>query len=105
MILVDIYIASLDLTYDFLLNEEEKISEVLKTVIAVLQKKHKEQPEEKEGTEGTEGKKGKGCKENASGDIFQEQWILCSLENESILSPDRTLKQYGIRDGDRLLLA
>ncbi len=81
MILVDIYVPSVDQTFDFELDENAYISAVLIEVTGMLAKKT---GSEKTGDAGA--------------------FILYNAEKGQPLPEDRTLSESGIRDGSRLIL-
>lgn len=81
MILVDIYIPSLDKTYDFQVDEEVSIESLTLEISEMI---------------ANETKSGKG--------IGEEEFMLCTMEREQILKKNFTLKECGIKNGSRLLL-
>lgn len=81
MILVDIYIPSLDKTYDF------QVDETVPTGILTA--------------ELTEMIRNKSRFEYA---FSTEEFMLCSMEQEKILQKANSLQSYGIRNGSRLML-
>ena len=81
MILVDIYIVSIDRTYDFNLDED--------TPIGVLTEEISEMVSQKEKME-LAGK--------------SEMFYLCSQKDRRILSKESTLREYQIRTGDFLFM-
>ncbi|MCR4802590.1 MAG: EsaB/YukD family protein [Lachnospiraceae bacterium] len=81
MILVDIYIPSVDDTYDFWVEEDASVAKVMDNVIEMIAKKIN------------------------SGTIQEkDQFLLLSMKTKRILPGDYTLHQSGIRDGDTLML-
>ena len=81
MILVDIYVPSVGNTYDFRLDEEEKISAIIEEIRELIgQKEH--------------------CQ--IVGDI--KKLMLCSKKNQQILPKHSTLSANGIVTGSSLLL-
>lgn len=81
MILVDIYVPAVGNTYDFRLDEEEKISAIIEEISELIgQKEH--------------------CK--IVGDI--EQLMLCSQKDRMILPGCSSLAAAGIKTGSSLLL-
>lgn len=81
MILVDIYIPSLDKTYDFQVDEEVSIENLTLEISEMIANETKSG----NGTGGAE-------------------FMLCTMENEKILKKSFTLKECGIKNGSRLLL-
>ena len=81
MILVDIYIVSIDKTYDFNLDED--------TAIGVLTEEISEMVSQKEKM-ALEGK--------------SDAFYLCSCKDRSILSKEATLRKCHIRTGDCLFM-
>ena len=79
MILTDIYVAALDQSFDFHLNEDTPVSTVVDEIVGILAKELME--------------------ESGTG-----QYSLCSYDHEQILPADMTLSDCGIRNGSRLLL-
>ena len=81
MILVDIVVPSVDKIYDFMLDETVPIFIVIDEIVDMVCRKEQ-------------------C--SISGD--KEKLMLCSLEGQTILDKKRTLKEYGIINGKRLIL-
>mgnify|MGYP004457303257 FL=1 len=81
MILVDIYIPSLDKTYDFQVDEDVSIENLTVEITEMI---------------ANETKSGK--------DAIYESFMLCSVEQKQILKKHATLKGCGIKNGSRLLL-
>ena len=81
MILVDIYVPSLNESYDFRLDESVSIDSLTKEIREMLEKMNKSQ-----------GEGGRG------------DFLLCSYEYQSILPKQKTLSECGIHNGSRLLL-
>ncbi|MCR4640694.1 MAG: EsaB/YukD family protein [Lachnospiraceae bacterium] len=81
MILVDIFVPSVDKTYDFQLNEEIEIHTVLEEISEMI-----------------------GQKEHSRITGRVDQLLLCNYRTGSILSTNITLKEAGIVNGDKLLL-
>lgn len=81
MILVDIYIPSLDKTYDFQVDEEVSIENLTVEIAEMI---------------ANETKSGK--------ETVNQSFMLCSVEQEQILKKYATLKECGIKNGSRLLL-
>ncbi|MDD6492938.1 MAG: EsaB/YukD family protein [Firmicutes bacterium] len=80
MILIDVQIPVLDRIYDFELDEDSMAGVLMEEIIALISKK--------EHLTVNEGK----------------EMYLYSLGQENVLKNDRTLRQQGICDGDRLIL-
>ena len=81
MILVDIYVPSVDAVYDFQLDENTPVRAVTTEIGEMLGKKFKVpmQP-------------------------GAQRFVLCSFEQKAILPGEKTLFMCGIRNGSRLLL-
>ncbi len=81
MILVDIYVPGVNQTYDFSLDENAKISLLLEEISGMI------------------------CqKEQCTLDGNVKELLLISQGKQKILSPELTLSQYGIAQGERLML-
>lgn len=81
MILVDIYVPALGNVYDFQLDEDEKVNIIVEEIGELIgQKEH--------------------CQ--IVGDI--SELMLCSRDNRIILSPNSTLSELGIHNGNSLIL-
>ncbi|MCR5526154.1 MAG: glutamyl-tRNA amidotransferase [Lachnospiraceae bacterium] len=81
MILVDVYIPSIDMTYNFSLNEEIQVKDIIDEITEMVERK--------------EGLKLQGD----SSDL-----VLCSRSENDFLPKDDTLIQCGIETGDSLIL-
>lgn len=81
MILVDIYVPSVDQEFDFGLDETVKISGIIEEVASMVSQK--EQCE---------------LKGNPA------EFLLCSMRDKAILPRDKTLSECGISNGNRLIL-
>lgn len=81
MILADIYVPSVNESFEFMLDENAKICDLIEEIVMILQIK-------------TEGE----SHPEASG------FVLCCSDNEELLYEGYTLREYGIRDGAGLLL-
>lgn len=81
MILVDIYVPSVDIDYNFQLNENVTIRVIVEEVAEMIA--HKEQTS--------------WC--GTPSDL-----LLCSMESQEILPLSATLQQCGIRNGSKLIL-
>lgn len=80
MILVDVQALQLGTVYDFELEEEKRVEEILADVIALIGKKEKKKAQE------------------------NTEFYLYAMNKERILSKELTLKEQGITDGERLVL-
>lgn len=81
MILVDIYVPSVDQEFDFGLDEAAKISNIIEEIASMISQK--EQCELK-------------------GNI--DELLLCSLHDNTILPRGKTLKECNISNGYRLMM-
>lgn len=81
MILVDIYIPSIDDSYDFMLDENVSIEQVIVEISEMISKKVKGKvPENK------------------------ADFMMCSMDKSEVLDRNQSLYEAGIRDGNRLML-
>ncbi len=92
MILVDVQIPAMDRVYDFELDEGLTAGILTQDIETLVLKR-----ENLMNRTASEAKQ--GLAENLSRDSF-----LYSMRQESILKREETLKQQGVRDGDRLIL-
>lgn len=81
MILVDIYIPSLDETLDFRIDETAKVTNVVQEISEMMCKKYKTELNDK-----------------------SEKFFLCSMEQGIVLNGDSTLEENGIVNGCRLYM-
>lgn len=81
MILVDIYIPSLDKTFDFQVDENAPVGNLIMEIAEMI---------------GNETKSGKS--------LSYEKLILCSGEQEKIFQRTSTLLTYKIKNGSKLML-
>ena len=81
MILVDVYIPSMDNTYDFMLEENVPVEQVIVEICDMLSRKVKSPAPAK-----------------------MEDFMMCSMDEDKILDKQETLYGNGIRDGSRLML-
>lgn len=81
MILVEIYVPAVDERFDFELDENVKIGQIIEELSEMLNKKVK-----------------------SPVSTSAEGFILCTTAQNEILSRERTLYQSHVRDGHRLLL-
>lgn len=81
MILVDVFVPSVDQTYDFQLDENVKIETLVEEIGEMI------------------------CqKEHCRLDGRMEKLLLCSMENREILPKNVTLTECGIKMGEKLML-
>jgi hypothetical protein len=81
MILVDIYVPSVNRTYDFQLNEQIPISTLVDEISEMI-----------------------GQKEHSKIVGQTEKLLLCVFESSRILNPKYSLEELGVRTGEKLLL-
>lgn len=81
MILVDVYVPSLDEVYDFRLDDTAKVISIIHEVSDMLSVKYK-------------------CSFNKKRDEF----MLCSMDDGRILYHETTLWENNIKNGSRLML-
>ena len=81
MILVDIYIPSMDQTVDFNLDEDVPVSSLAEEIGEMIA-----QSSQSMGVEHSAG------------------LLLCSVDRQCILDGSRTLRENGVRNGSRLLI-
>lgn len=81
MILVDVYIPSVDQTYDFMLDENTDVTKVILEILEMVAKKVQN-----------------GVPTQA------EEFSLYHMSKKSVLKRGRTLAASGVRDGSKLLL-
>ena len=81
MILLDIYVPSVDMIFDFIMETDVPVKQLIKEAAGILSHKlQEESPEQK------------------------RHFVLCSPDRQCILPEDNTLKECGIPGGSRLLL-
>ncbi len=81
MILVDIYVPSVDNTYDFQLDEDAYVYAVVEEIGELIgQKEHSQ----------------------VAGDM--ENLMLCAMNDKRVLPKDSTLAECGVRTGSSLIL-
>ncbi|MDO4555394.1 MAG: EsaB/YukD family protein [Lachnospiraceae bacterium] len=80
MILVEVYVPAADQKFDFELDENARVEQVITELGGMLERKLK-------SPGGSEG-----------------QFLLCSMDRQEILATDKTLGQNRVKDGSRLLL-
>lgn len=81
MILVEVYIPSLDETFDFRIDETAKVVNVVQEISEMMCKKYKTELNRK-----------------------SEEFFLCSAEQRVILNGDSTLEDNGVVNGCRLFM-
>lgn len=81
MIMVDIYMPTIDESFDFSIDENADLDVVILEVTEMIARKTRS-----ELTQGEDG------------------FVLYFVDKKVPLSPDRTLYESGVRDGDRLIL-
>lgn len=81
MILVDVYVPSLDDTFDFMLDENTEIDKVILEISEMINKKV-----------------------NSKSKIIASEFMLCWLDNKCVLDSKRTLQSSGVIDGCKLML-
>lgn len=81
MILVDVYIPSVDDNFDFMLDEDTEIRKIIMEINEMISKKMKSHRIEN-----------------------VNDFLLYSMEQEQMLDKEQTLYESGIRDGSRLML-
>lgn len=80
MILVDIYIPAIDSTYDFMLDENTPIGQLMAEITGMIGKKVKE-----------------------SEQVETQNFLLCDMKSGTILKREKTLYTSGIADGGKLI--
>ena len=81
MILVDIYVPSVDRVYDFHLNEKAKVSVVIEEIAEMVSQKEHSQ---------------------LIGDV--SEMLLCEYSNNRVLDRNSTLENLGVCTGEKLIL-
>lgn len=81
MILVDIYIPALDKVYDFQVDETVQTGKIIMEIAEMVSNDVKSEK-----------------------NLGAEKLLLCSMEQEEILEKNKSLQEYGIKNGSRLLL-
>lgn len=81
MILVDVYSPALNKSYDFGLEEEAQISQIIEEIVEMICQREQ-------------------CSLMENG----MQFALCSETDKRILPPDCTVQSCGIKTGNRLIL-
>lgn len=81
MVLVDVYVPSVNNTYDFQLDEDVRIGMLIEEIGEMV------------------------CRsEHCQLDGRMEKLLLCSMDNREIISKRTTLKEYGVKNGAKLML-
>ena len=81
MILVDVYMPSIDDSYDFLLDENVPVEQVIVEISEMIAKKA-----------------------TGKAQTNSEAFLMCSMEQNHLLDKKQTLYENGIRDGSRLMM-
>lgn len=81
MILVDVYVPSVNSTYDFQLDEEVRIGLLIEEIGEMVCRR-----------------------EHCQLDGKMEKLLLCSMDNREIIPKQTTLMEYGVKTGARLML-
>lgn len=81
MILVDIYVPSIDNTFDFRVDETASVENIIHEVSEMLCKKYRN-----------------SLNKNAN------DFVLCSYETEAVMPNNSTLTMHGIKNGSKLIL-
>ncbi|MBR3039693.1 MAG: glutamyl-tRNA amidotransferase [Lachnospiraceae bacterium] len=81
MILVDIYVPSVDKVYDFHLNEKSRISIVIDEIAEMI-----------------------GQKEHSQVVGKTSEFVLCEYSKKRVLDKESTLEKQGVKTGEKLLL-
>lgn len=81
MISIEVTFPALKRVYEFTVSEDEKISILKEELIDIIaQTERIDYPKDK------------------------DNFVLCCVDNESMLSPDASLRDYGVHNGDRFIL-
>ena len=81
MVMVDVTVPAIGRKYNFNLEERARISMLISEIVEVI------------------------CqKENCFLEGNADQLTLCCQEQQKLLNPEKTLSEYGIQNGSRLLL-
>ena len=81
MVLVDVYVPSVNSTYDFQLDEEVKVELLIEEIGEMVCRR-----------------------EHCQLDGQMEKFLLCSMDNREIIPKHTTLMEYGVKTGARLML-
>lgn len=82
MIVVDVYVPALDRVYNFNLDEDSRISVLIEEISELICRK-----------------------ERSSLDGEKERFIMGSLDKKINFNPDYSLREYSVKNGDKLILA
>jgi len=80
MILVDVSVPALDSVYDFSISEDVSVGAIIEELAEMI------------------------CHREKLTAIWEEQFSLCCVTTEQMLSRDKTLSAYGIGAGSKLML-
>lgn len=81
--IVDVEVPSMDNVYDFRVNEESQIREIIDGIVDMICQKEK-------------------CSVDSGVNV--ESLLLCRLSDGGVCNPDYTVKECGIKSGDRMIL-
>ena len=81
MILVDVYIPSIDDSYDFMLDENVPIEQIIVEISEMILKKVKGKSPEN-----------------------RDDFMMCFMDQNKILDRNQSLYEAGVRDGNRLMM-
>lgn len=81
MILVDVYVPSVGNTYDFQVNEDVCVSNIIEELVSLI-----------------------GQKEKTDLIGKADEMCLCTRKDAKILNPKNTLGEYRVSNGDNLIL-
>lgn len=81
MILVDVYVPSVNREYDFNVNEHAAVGEIIDEIASMVAQK------EQSDLKG-----------------HSDELVLCNMDMQMILHPDKTLAEAGVITGNRLIL-
>lgn len=82
MIIVDVYVPALDRVYNFNLDEDSRISVLIEEISELICKK-----------------------ERSMLDGARNRFIMGSIDEEINFNPNYSLREYSVKNGDRLILA
>ena len=82
MIVVDVYVPALDRVYNFNLDEDSRISVLIEEISDLICRK-----------------------ERSSLDGEKDKFIMGSLDARINFNPDCSLREYSVKNGDKLILA
>lgn len=81
MVIVDVYVPALDRTYNFNLDEDSRIAVLIEEIAELICKK-----------------------EHSSLDGVKERFVMGSVTEKKNFKPDCSLREYSVKNGDRLIL-